>query len=64
MTTQDREAEPRFVGSGGAGRGGYSASTMSHGGLNAGYGGGFQGGNPNGAAGRQIYVANVCFMRH
>lgn len=34
---------------------------MPHGGFNAGHGGGFHGGNPNGAAGRQIYVANVCF---
>ena len=52
---QDREAEPRFIGSSG-GRGGFG------GGMQGGYAGygGFGGGGP----GRQIYIANVCLPPH
>lgn len=67
---QDREAEPRFIGSGGNHRGGFGGGNM-HGGFNQGYGGhghggaggaggpGGPGGPGAGGAGRQIYVANV-----
>ncbi|KAG6032885.1 hypothetical protein E4U41_007091 [Claviceps citrina] len=53
---QDREAEPRFTGSTGGNRGGFSGSVP--GAFNnspGGYGG------PPGAGGRQIYVANLPF---
>lgn len=56
---QDREQEPRF-GGGGAPRGGFGGGMMGRGGFQGGYGGG--GGNPN--AGRQLYVSNVCPLRH
>lgn len=53
---QDREAEPRFTAPG-AGRGGFDGG-MARGGY--GGGGGGYGAAPGG--GRQIYVANVCFL--
>jgi hypothetical protein len=54
---EDREAEPRFIGSGGGNRGGFSGGMPGGGGgFNPGYGGGPPGG---GASGRQIYVANL-----
>lgn len=53
---QDREAEPRFIGSTG-GRGGFGGGMQGgYGGGGGGYGGGFGAGGP----GRQIYIANVC----
>ncbi|OAA73783.1 Nucleotide-binding, alpha-beta plait [Cordyceps fumosorosea ARSEF 2679] len=67
---EDREAEPRFIGSGGANRGGFAGGSM-HGGFHPGYGGGHghgghggpggPGGPGAGGAGRQIYVANLPF---
>ncbi|KAJ2983992.1 hypothetical protein NQ176_g309 [Zarea fungicola] len=59
---EDREAEPRFIASGGTARGGFGGSANMHGGFNQGYGGHAGHGGPGGAGttGRQIYVANVC----
>ena len=51
---QDREAEPRFIGSGGSTRGGMSGGMTGSGG-GAGFNQGFGAGGP----GRQVYVANV-----
>ncbi|CAH0015846.1 unnamed protein product, partial [Clonostachys rhizophaga] len=58
---EDREAEPRFIGSSGSNRGGF-AGGMPGGGGGANAGGfnpGFGGGPPGGS--RQIYVANLPF---
>jgi RNA recognition motif-containing protein len=59
---QDREAEPRFIGSSGGGRGGGFAGgpgPMHAGpGMQGGFAPGFAGGAPGGG-GRQIYVANA-----
>ncbi|KAJ3564655.1 hypothetical protein NPX13_g7768 [Xylaria arbuscula] len=57
---EDREAEPRFIGSTG-GRGGFGG-----GGIQGGYGGGGNnysggmGGMGGGGGNRQLYIANVC----
>jgi hypothetical protein len=68
MQLQDREAEPRFSNSqtGAGGRGGFGGGLQGgYGGGGGGYGGGGMmgggGGGGGGGAGRQIYVANVCF---
>lgn len=49
--SQDREAEPRFIGASGGNRGGFG------GGMSAGFNPGY--GAAPGGGGRQIYVANV-----
>ncbi|CEJ93421.1 Putative RNA-binding domain-containing protein [[Torrubiella] hemipterigena] len=64
---EDREAEPRFVGSNGPNRGGFQGGAPGGGNFNPNFGhggghgghGGFNAGG--GAPGRQIYVANLPF---
>jgi len=62
---EDREAEPRFIGSNSGGRGGGFAGGPGamHGGpgMQGGFNPGFGGGAPGGGGGRQIYVANLPF---